>query len=104
MASLKDLEIERLVKEPKRAVVYRRPLSGMKEKPGHLERDLDLKGTQGDKYRLIIRQNRRNPADFSIILGLIRPRSRRLFHLRRYNGNSHAHTNKIEKDSFLDFH
>ena len=27
-----------------------------------------------------------------------------MFHLRRYNGNSHAHTNKIEKDSFLDFH
>jgi hypothetical protein len=104
MVSLKDAEIERLVKEPKRAAVYRRPLPGMKEKRGHLERDLDLKGTEGSKFRLIIRQNLRNPADFSIILGLIRPGSRSLFHLRRYNGNSHEHTNKIEKDSFLDFH
>lgn len=30
--------------------------------------------------------------------------SNELFHLRRYDGKSHEHTNPIEKEKFYDFH
>jgi len=32
------------------------------------------------------------------------PESNQLFRLRRYNGNSHQHTNHIERQGFRDFH
>jgi len=101
--ALTDADIDTLVREPK-SVTLRRPwLLRMKQKGRHLERDFDLRGARGSKFRLIIRQNQLDPADFSIILGLIRSRSRRLFHLRRYKGNSHGHTNKIEREAFPGF-
>ena len=42
--------------------------------------------------------------DFSVILAVRVPQSRRLFRLRRYNGKSHEHTNHIERVTFYDFH
>ena len=32
------------------------------------------------------------------------PRTSTLLRLRRYNGKSHQHSNKIEKETFYDFH
>lgn len=32
------------------------------------------------------------------------PRSNLLFRIRRYNGKSHEHTNRIEGNSFYDYH
>lgn len=52
---------------------------------------------------IVIRKNQVNPLDFSVILAYQVPGSNRLFRLRRYNGNSHEHTNRIEKNSFTDF-
>ena len=51
-----------------------------------------------------MRQNVINLLDFSIILGYMAPRSNLLFRLRRYNGKSHEHTNKIEGLTFYDYH
>ena len=45
-----------------------------------------------------------NHLDFSIILAVQIPQSNQLFRLQRYNGNSHQHTNLIEKETFRDFH
>ena len=73
-------------------------------KRGHSERDLELRGDNGNEFRLILRQNRINHLDFSIILVVCVPGSNRLFRLRRYNGKSHEHTNHIEGQTFYDFH
>ncbi len=38
------------------------------------------------------------------ILGYYPNNSNKLFHLKRYGGKSHEHTNPIEKVNFCDFH
>ena len=73
-------------------------------KRGHLERHMDIAGVATSQFRLIFRQSRENPLDFSIILAVRVPQSSRLFRLRRYNGKSHEHTNHIEGVTFYDFH
>ncbi len=45
-----------------------------------------------------------NELDFSVILAVQRPQSNRFFRLRRYNGLSHEHTNRIERETFYDYH
>lgn len=70
---------------------------------GIKERDLDVKGVNGNEFRLILRQSDFNTLDFSIILALRSPGSYQLFRLRRYNGK-HRHTNKIEDNTIDDFH
>ena len=76
----------------------------MRPKPGHKERELDLKGEKENEFRLILRQSSINPLDFSIILAYRLPKSNQLFRLRRYNGKSHEHTNIIEGEKFYSFH
>jgi hypothetical protein len=39
-----------------------------------------------------------------VILGYLREDVTSLFRLRRYNGKSHEHTNKIEGNTFYEFH
>jgi len=51
-----------------------------------------------------MRQNKINTFDFSIILAVRVPQSNQLFRLRRYNGKSHEHTNRLEDTTFYDFH
>jgi hypothetical protein len=50
------------------------------------------------------RQSNFNSLDFSIILAVNQPDSNQSFRLRRYNGKSHEHTNKIEGNTFYNFH
>jgi hypothetical protein len=46
-----------------------------------------------------------NALDFSVILGVERPNTTRLFHLRRYNGKAHEHANRLERTpAFYDYH
>jgi hypothetical protein len=45
-----------------------------------------------------------NILDFSVILGYTTNASSQVFRLRRYNGKSHEPTNKIERQTFYDFH
>ncbi len=99
-----DNEIAALVQERKPLPADWRTRIRLRPKRGHEERDLELTGDGGSEFRLILRKNKINVLDFSIILAVRAPQSNQLFRLRRYNGKSHEHTNHIEGDTFYDFH
>lgn len=80
-----------------------RPLS-LTHKRIHDERNLDLQGDSGAKYRLFLRQNTRNVLDFSVILARELPGSGDVFRLRRHNGKGHEYKNKIEGNVVYDQH
>jgi len=101
---LTDAQIASLLEEAKPLEADYRRLLGTRPKRGHKERDLDIEGASGGAFRLILRQSDINPLDFSVILTYLIPRSNHTFRLRRYNGRSHRHTNKIERQTFYDFH
>lgn len=103
-ARLSDEDIARLVQERKPLPDDYQSHMRLKPKRGHSERDLDIIGTDGSDFRLILRQSQFNVLDFSVILAYRFPRSNELFRLRRYNGRSHEHTNSIEQQTFYDFH
>ena len=103
-ATYLDQEIESLVQERKIGPADWRNRTRLKPKRGHDEEQLDLTGHAGNEFRLIFRQNKINPLDFSVILAVRVPGSSKIFRLRRYNGKSHEHTNHIEDVTFYDFH
>jgi hypothetical protein len=103
-ATYSDQEITRLLQERKPLPADWRNRVQLRPKRGHDERDLDLMGDAGSEFRLILRRNKINPLDFSIVLAVRAPQSNLLFRLRRYNGKSHEHTNHIEGETFYDFH
>jgi hypothetical protein len=101
-----DIEIDALIKEEKR---IDQPIGDFgrksKEKKGHKEFDLVVERPDRSAFKIIIRQSIENPLDFSAILGFIPPKKTDVFLLRRYNGKSHEHRNKIENEPvFYDFH
>ena len=74
-------------------------------KAGHEERALDLPEPDTGVFRIILRKCLLNQLDFSVILGFIPPGESQPILLRRYNGRSHQHTNKLEREAtFYDFH
>lgn len=73
-------------------------------KRGHSERELDIRAEDGTEFRIIIRQSLFNALDFSVILAYRPPKSNQLIRLRRYNGKSHEHENRLEANKFYDFH
>ena len=99
-----DQEVESLVQERKPLPADWHSRIRLKSKRGHQEQQLDLTGEAGSQFRLILRQNKINLLDFSIILAVRVPQSNQIFRLRRYNGRSHQHTNHIEDVTFYDFH
>lgn len=102
--SYTDQQIREMLAEHKQPSVDTcRPLS-LTRKRIHNERNLDLQGDSGAKYRLILRQNTSDPLDFSVILARELPRSGDVFRLRRHNGKGHEHKNKIEGDVVYDHH
>ncbi len=103
---LTDIEIQNLISEPKNfKFEFGEFLSKAKEKQGHKENEFIIDRADGSKFRIMVRQSIHNPLDFSIILGFLKPNSNMLIRLKRYNGKSHQHQNKIEKtDKFYDFH
>ncbi len=70
-----DKEIESLVEEHKPLPADWRKRVVLKPKRGHSQQQLDLMGDAGGEFRLIFRQSRRNPLDFSIILAIRVPGS-----------------------------
>jgi len=104
VARYSDAEIKSMIKERKPLPEKYHSKVQLRNKHGHKERELDITGINGTQYRLILRQSNFNPLDFSIILVVNQPDSNQLFRLRRYNGKSHEHTNKIEGNTFYDFH
>lgn len=99
-----DAQIAALVQERKPLPPDWRNRIQLHAKRGHSERELDLRGVSGTEFRLILRQNKINPLDFSIILAVNVQGSNQVFRLRRYNGKSHEHTNHIEGNTFYAFH
>lgn len=101
---LNDTEISNLIQERKKFPLNYESLFQTKAKKGHKEQELSLPRDDGSQFKVILRQNLINSLDFSLILGYIPPKTTALFRLRRYNGKSHQHTNKIERETFYDFH
>jgi hypothetical protein len=101
---LNDTQIAALIAEPKLLPADYRSRIQTKPKRGHRERELDVDGVQGGKFRVVLRQSSYNPLDFSIILTWLPPQSLTPFRLCRFNGKSHEHTNTIESGTFYDFH
>ena len=99
-----DREIEMLILERKPLLDDWRTLLRKRVKPGHDEWDFGMVGENGNEFQIIMRVNNLNTLNFSVILAVYVPRSYRLFRLRRYNGRSHRHTNKIENQTFYDYH
>lgn len=106
VAQLSEKEVEALVAVPKdlppdyrsRLRTRARPYSSQ-----HEEAQIEIGVQNVGTFRVIVRKNRINPLDFSVILGYVPPERLKLFHLRRYNG-AHRHTNRLESNSFRDFH
>ena len=99
-----DDEIEALVGERKPLPADWQDRARLKAKRGHEEQALDFSGDVRTRFRLILRKSRINRLDFSIILAVLVLQSTQVFRLRRYNGRSHEHTNRIENETFYDFH
>lgn len=76
----------------------------LRTKRGHKEFEQEVIGADGNQFLLKFRQNEKNALDFSVILLYLPKGSNQHFRLRRYNGKSHQHTNKIEGDTFYRFH
>jgi len=75
-----------------------------KEKKQHKEQDIKIHRNEDNYFKIIIRCSKINQLDFSVILALGFYNSNQIFKLRRYNGKSHFHMNKIENVSFYNFH
>lgn len=99
-----DQEIQSLIEEPKTLPGDWLHLTTLRPKRGHEENQLDLTGEHGNRFYLILRKNSLNHLDFSVIIATLVPNSNKRFRLRRYNGKSHEHANKIEREKFYDFH
>jgi hypothetical protein len=103
-ALLTDNQIAVLITEAKTLPPDYRSRVLTKPKRGHRERELDVDGAQGSRFRIILRQSLFNSLDFSAILSWLPPQSTTPFRLCRFNGKSHEHTNSIEGKTFYDFH
>ena len=104
--NLNNREIQELMAEEKKIhLEFEELFSRMKDKNGHKEFDYTIPREDGSSFYLKLRQNRKNPLDFSAILGYSPKELNTVFKLIRYNGKSHEHRNVLEKeDAFYDFH
>lgn len=100
MRILRDPEISAFISETKLLPENWQSHFSLKEKSGfqHKERSIEVFGESGSLFRVILRQNRINAFDFSIIL-MFRDKDGKEYRLVRYNGRHPSeHTNKWEKE------
>ena len=102
-ATYSDQDIDALLREGKRLPEDFRVRLQMRQKRGHKERELEVDGTGGNRFRIVLRQSDHNALDFSVILAVLPSNTKQQFRLRRYNGK-HEHTNLIEGVRFYGFH
>ncbi|GAB4206409.1 MAG: hypothetical protein Fur0023_16270 [Bacteroidia bacterium] len=77
----------------------------LNNKCNHKECKISIDRQDGQsEFLIIIRKSTKNELDFSVILAFRNKEHDKYFILRRYNGKSHRHTNKLENDAFYDFH
>ena len=104
MHVLSEEQISALIQEGKPFPSGLSPLLNLTERNLHARKECAVTADSGNKFVIKIRRSVLNPFDFSVILGYQLPHLHRVFRLRRYNGNSHRHTNVIEKQTFGGFH
>ncbi len=93
-----DSEIAQLIAEQKVLPGnWQDELENRKSKDSHLEGQVDLVGASGTQFRVIVRQSLRTSDDFSVILMAKRVGEPEI-RLLRYDGGSHPHRNKIERN------
>lgn len=100
MRILRDPEISAFISETKLLPENWQSLFTLKEKSGfqHKERSIMVLGKSGSQFRVILRQNRINTFDFSVIL-IFQDKDGKEYRLVRYNGKHPSeHTNKWEKE------
>lgn len=95
-----DDEIDSFVNEAKLLPKSFNP--SLKDRAGQNCFEQEVKGEAGHTFKIIVRQSKINPLDFSVILGVLT--GGKWFRLKRYNGDSHEHTNKIEGEKMQGFH
>ncbi len=100
-----DEQITELILEPKTLnQELNSIMMSLISRRGHRGREFDLTGAKGNKFRLLLRQSNHNILDFSAILGVYPSNTNQLLRLRRYNGFSHEHKNKLEENKFYGYH
>lgn len=100
---LNNKEIQVLIAEEKSVTSTAVDLFSMRSKKGHKESDITIPRTDGSAFKIILRQNSKDPLDFSAILAFVPEKKKQDFKLRRYNGK-HLHGNRLHKNKFYDFH
>jgi hypothetical protein len=94
--SLSDPQIERLLKMPKRVS---NPAARMVLDANHDKRDYIVQSLDGsENFKIFVRQNKTVADDFSCGLMWVSPGGESMI-LTRYNGSSHEHPNKLEKQT-----
>ena len=101
---LPEFEINSLLMEPKILPANWHAAINLRAKRGHYERQLNVTGKNSNRFLLVLRKSMHNEFDFSVIIAVKLPNSNRIFRLRRYNGLSHQHTNRLEGQTFYDYH
>ena len=71
---------------------------------GFKEHYQDIIGEDENIFRIIVRKGDFSKSNFSVILVVKKPNSKKYFPLCRYNGSNHQHTNKIEGETITGFH
>ncbi len=106
MNILSDDAITELIAERKPIPDGLRPLSRLTPRNQHLRREYELRCEDtGNNFVIKVRKSLLNAFDFSVVLGYQLPGINTIFNLRRYNGNSHYHTNNLDENiKFRAFH
>ena len=99
-----DKEIEDFILEEKPFPDTIDKFLNFKESDGHKRASVTIDRPDGSQYNINLRQNVNNVNDFSVIIAYQCKGNNKDFKLRRYNGKSHEHSNKIEKSRFYNFH
>lgn len=100
VAILTDQQITDFINEKKNISGIPEPSFKSRRSSQHFEQDIE--GERGNMFKIIIRVSNKNPMDFSVILAV--KIGSKLFRLKRYNGDSHDHTNEIEKEHISGCH
>lgn len=96
-----DEQIQALIEEPKPLSADYRNRLALRNKRGHRSQALIVRGTGDHEFHLILRQSMTNALNFSVILGVTVPGTNRVFRLRRYNSQTHPHTNSLERSTII---
>lgn len=93
-----DSDINNLLTEQKFCTKKFSDIIKLNKKKGHKQNNFFISENNDGEFHLFVRQNLINRNDFSVGLYFLLKGTNKSIHLVRYNGNSHTHINRIEKD------